>query len=351
MGLSDRLFGEGDDTGAGEGVQSNSPLPDEVPLSASGKVRKQSATESQTDRDVFFGCSRASQLLLAEICRAARSPYPVLFTGPSGSGKTTLAKYLHEHSARKSGPFIARSLTSIPEELRHAELVGSVRGAYTGATVDRVGLLERAHSGTLFLDELGYASPALQQTLLTIVEHCIVQRLGEAKDRKVDVRFVFATSADLEKLQDNRRMLRELIWRINTHAIEVPPLRDRREDIEPLAMRFLEQSFRETDRTFPVAISPALVAWLRQQPWPGNLRELQTVCRRLACCAQPECELDVVDLELSAHVGKRMPQLLAPSERAHAMLKRCGGNKSKAARELGMSRTTFYRTLAKTDRA
>lgn len=167
---------------------------------------------------LFFGRSIASARLLRDLHAFAAVPYPVLILGPTGSGKTVLARYLHLHSSRADRPFVALSLPTIPEELRHSELSGCRRGAFTGATEDRPGALEAANRGTLFLDEVGLASPGLQHLLLTVLEANQVRRVGEVRERPVDVRFLFATNSNLEGLCATGAFLHELRFRMENRA-------------------------------------------------------------------------------------------------------------------------------------
>jgi len=298
-----------------------------------------------TEWGLFVAQSAASRRLLDEVRYAARTRHPALLVGPTGAGKTSLAAVLHGCSPRRAGPFVARSIPSIPDELRQVELYGAERGAYTGSVSSRIGVLEAAHGGTLFLDELGHASRGMQQVLLTAVESGTVQRLGERTHRPVDVRFVFASSVDLWRLAAEGRMLAELIHRVDVHRIEVPALRERPEDIEPLARHFLLRYGAEQGVDASAWFSAPLIEMLRAYHWPGNVRELQSVCCRLAIRARPGQELTPADL-VAAGVGERNETpSLAEADRMRAAVDRCGGNKSRAARELRVSRTTLYRML------
>ena len=291
------------------------------------------------ERSVYRGTSFATQRMWQDLDIYAGTPYPVLFCGPTGSGKTLLARELHARSMRKSAAFVSLSIPSVPEELRQAELFGHVRGAYTGAVADRAGALEAANGGTLFLDELGHASLKLQQALLTVIEDDVVQRVGDSRTRPVDVRYVFASAADLRELVEQRRFLEELYFRVGGLTIRVPPLRERPADILPLVERFVDDSLRELQRPYQATFSAALCRALMAAPWPGNLRELRSVARHLALKVRGDQELDVGDLPEGAWVQD-------DEGRAGAMqraLERAGGNKSRAARELGISRATFYR--------
>jgi DNA-binding NtrC family response regulator len=247
----------------------------EVPMSAAVCKDRGVAQVAHSDLfSLYFGTAPASVSLLAEVRAYAATPYTILLVGPTGCGKTVVAELLHSLSGRSEGPFISCSLAAIPEDLRHAELSGSARGAYTGAASDRVGAIEVASGGTLFLDELGHASPGLQQMLLTILESGSVQRVGETRRRPVNTRFVLASSAGLRQLCAQGKMLEELLYRIEGFTISVPSLRERKDDIVPLAERFVAGAFLELHRPFATQLSTELCEFLRNATWPGNVREL-----------------------------------------------------------------------------
>lgn len=287
------------------------------------------------------GVSPAARSLWEKIGRLARTPYPLLLVGETGTGKTVLAREVHALSRRSGGAFVAIGATGIAEELRHGILCGSARGGYTGA-LDRPGALELASGGTLFLDELGYASPGLQQTLLTYLESNTVQRIGEGRTRCIDVRYVFATTADLGQRAREGTFLPELMQRVGQFSIQVPPLRERRADILPMAQHFLHEALREQQNLFRATIGAELAHILTTAPWPGNIRELIGTCRSLALGVQRDCELGIEALSGLPSAGEgSSPTTL--EERIRLALVRSGGNKARAARELCMSRTALYR--------
>ena len=276
----------------------------------------------------------------------AVTPYPILLIGATGTGKTAVARAIHQLSPRARGPLHEVSLTSVPDELRHAELLGCVRGAFTGAVRDRVGAVEAAHGGTLFIDELGHASLPLQQTLLTLLEGGTVQRLGEIARRRADVRFVFASSSDIGQLVRSGRFLPELQFRIDGFTIQMPLLSERRADIEPLARRFLAQSLHELERPFAVEMTDELLLCLERAPWPGNIRQLQKVCLFMAVRLDSPRRLTPGDLPPGNFTETSIRSFHSVHERAVHEVDRCGGNKSRAARQLGMSRNRLYRLLS-----
>ena len=187
---------------------------------------------------LVFGDSRATCALLDEARRLARVPDPLLILGEAGTGKTALARYVHELSGR-TGPFVSESVAGIPRYLETATLRGHAKGAFTGALTDRIGLLEGANGGTLFLDEIADASRPLQHLLLRTVESATTRRVGEPRERPLDVRIIAATNADLARLAARGRFRRDLLQRFGYFVLRVPKLSERREDILPLAERFI----------------------------------------------------------------------------------------------------------------
>jgi DNA-binding NtrC family response regulator len=288
--------------------------------------------------------------LMAEVCRdlaqVARSEAPVLLSGETGTGKEVLADLVHRWSGRSSGPFTAVNVASLPETLVEAELFGARRGAYTGADRDREGRFQEADGGTLFLDEIGELPLALQPKLLRALQEKRVARLGDPHERSVDFRLVSATNRDLEEAIAAGAFREDLYYRLAVVVIEIPPLRERREDILPLADRFLAAAGAGRKR-----LSPAAERALLAHRWPGNVRELQNTMLRAAILAAG----DVVLPENLPPALRRPPDepepasalTLAAIERRAILdaLERCAGNRSEAARLLGISRRTLLYRL------
>ena len=211
--------------------------------------------------------------------RAAKSDLAVLFRGESGTGKTVVARALHARSARAARPFVVINCPTLSEELLASELFGHAKGAFTGAVRDQPGRVEAAEGGTLFLDEIGELSPALQAKLLRFVQEKEYERVGENRTRRADVRVLAATNRDLEADVKAGRFREDLLFRLNVVDIKLPPLRDRPEDILPLARRFIA-FFSRASRRQPPELSPAAAEALRGYPWPGNIRELRNAIER-----------------------------------------------------------------------
>ncbi|MGA9522321.1 MAG: sigma-54 dependent transcriptional regulator [Myxococcaceae bacterium] len=223
--------------------------------------------------------SPAMHAAIALISRAAEADAPVLLRGESGTGKTVFARTLHSLSARRDHPFVTVNCPTLSEQLLSSELFGHARGAFTGAVRDQPGRVELAEGGTLFLDEIGEMSPAVQAQLLRFLQEKQFERLGEARTRRANVRIVAATNRDLESAVKEGRFREDLLYRLNVVEVRVPPLRERREDILPLARNFLSTLSAHTRRALP-ELSADTEALLRAYDWPGNVRELRNALER-----------------------------------------------------------------------
>jgi PAS domain S-box-containing protein len=230
------------------------------------------------DRSIL-GQSPALKKVLAQIEMVAPTQANVLILGESGTGKELVARAIHERSPRQAAPLVRVNCASVPRELFESEFFGHVRGAFTGAVKDRVGRFELAHGGTLFLDEIGEVPLELQSKLLRVLQEGQFEKLGEDRTRTVDVRIVAATNRDLETEVKAGRFRQDLYYRLSVFPIELPPLRDRLEDIPALARQFLQQSSRDLGTTAP-RLAPAQIKELQSYDWPGNVRELQNVIER-----------------------------------------------------------------------
>ncbi|MEW6584835.1 MAG: sigma-54 dependent transcriptional regulator [Nitrospirota bacterium] len=275
--------------------------------------------------------------------RFALSDLPVLIYGESGVGKELVAEALHAASRRSDGPFIPINCSAIPENMLESELFGHEKGAFTGAYAKKLGLLEIANQGTVFLDEIGELNPQLQGKLLRVIETGSFFRVGGVKEVQVDVRFISATNKDLKKEVDEGGFRQDLYYRISSLTLEVPPLREKKEDI-PLLVDYIigNSAFRN------VAVSKRALDVLSEYSWPGNVRELQNVIHRALFLAKNSV-IDVNDLPPDISVGQRIAgKKLEDVEREHILkvYREVGGQKRKAAEILGVDPKTLYRKLS-----
>ena len=241
-----------------------------------------SPTLSQATGAQLLGTSHAMQRVFLEIAHGCTTDAPVLLTGPTGSGKTLAARTIHAHSARKDAPFVTLHCGALQEQLLESELFGHERGAFTGAIAARAGHIERAAGGTLFLDEIGDISPTVQAKLLRFVEERSFTRVGGREDIRVELRLITATNKILRDEVRAGRFREDLFYRLHVLEIEMPPLRERAEDIATLAANFLHTASR------PLSLAPETLAILERDDWPGNLRELRNVLEYAAAvCTGP----------------------------------------------------------------
>jgi DNA-binding NtrC family response regulator len=283
--------------------------------------------------------------------RVAATDANLLVTGESGAGKDALALFVHAMSRRALGPFTKIDCASLPGELLEAELFGYERGAFTGATAAKPGRLEAAHKGTLVLDEIAHLSWDAQAKLLRVIERREFERLGGRRTVRVDARLLALTNVDLDDAVRRRAFREDLFYRLNVVRIHVPPLRERREDVGPLAEKFLSAyaaKHGRPARRFDDAASAALAAY----EWPGNVRELANVVERAVIVAEG-ASVGLKDLPESVRAvtggrGARRPTLAQlEAEYIREVLEAARGNKSEAARVLGISRKNLYERLAR----
>jgi transcriptional regulator with PAS, ATPase and Fis domain len=299
----------------------------------------------------ILGGSPALQRTLEQAARvAAHRDLTVLIGGETGTGKELLARALHYSSPRADQPFVEVNCAAIPANLLESELFGHERGAFTGAVAAKPGLFEMAHGGTLFLDEVATLPLELQPKLLRALESRTIRRVGGQQTRTVDVRVLAATHVDLGVAARRGEFREDLYYRLNVVVLVLPPLREREGDIELLARVFVDRIAQGYGLPVPV-LEPEVRAALRAYPWPGNVRELRNVVER-AVVLSPPGTLRIEPLEPSGHrpdAGAVLP-FPAPLQdvvraAARAMLEYTGGNKSEAARRLGISRPRLQRLL------
>jgi DNA-binding NtrC family response regulator len=301
----------------------------------------------------LIGHSEEMRAILGLVKQLADLSTTVLITGESGTGKELIAEALHYGGARSGQPLVKVNCSALAENLLESELFGHVRGAFTGAVADRIGRFEAAKEGTLMLDEIGELSPGLQVKLLRVLEYREFQRVGESTTRRTKARILAATNADLSKKISKGTFREDLYYRLKVMHLHLPPLRERREDTQLLAEHFLH-AFRERHKKPAQEFSVEAMALLTQYDWPGNVRELEHAVERACIFCPGETILSeylppetialaqedsVVEIE-----GRGNSQ-----ERIADALKKSGGNKAKAARLLGVSRTTLYRWLKDND--
>jgi DNA-binding NtrC family response regulator len=296
------------------------------------------------------------QAVLALVERVAPTNSTVLLGGESGVGKDLIARAIHQHSHRASGPFVKINSTAIPENLLESELFGYEKGAFSGATTSKPGKFELADKGTLFLDEIGDVPPAIQVKLLRVLQEREFERLGGTKTLKVDVRLIAATNRDLRAALEDGTFREDLYYRLNVVAIDIPPLRDHKEDIPALANFFLEKFSRESGKQVR-GITPAAMKLLMDFHWPGNVRELENIIERGVTLSSGST-LDSADIHLDAPPARSgtgsaaaLPDGMTldqwEEEAIREALRRANGNKSRAARALGLSRNALRYRLSK----
>ncbi len=305
----------------------------------------------------MVGQSIAMLEIFNTIKHIAKYPATVLITGETGTGKEMVAKAIHNQSPRAGKPFVTINCAGLVETLLESELFGHVKGAFTGATRDKPGLFEIADGGTIFLDEVGELSLSVQAKLLRALEQHEVQRVGDIKPKKVDVRVIAATNRDLKKMVQEGKYRKDLFYRLNTIHIHIPPLRERAEDIPLLSEYFVQQLNTEIGKNIK-EIKPEVLEHLKKLGWEGNIRELKNVIERAYIMTTTD-SIKLNDLP-AEYVGEISPSFepiedlepqttLAEMEKKYIMevLQKTAGNRSQAARILGLSRRSLYRKLKK----
>jgi DNA-binding NtrC family response regulator len=298
------------------------------------------------EEDEFIAESRAMQPILALIDRVAPTDANVLILGENGTGKGVIARRIHGLSLRADRPLVKVNMGGIPESVFEAEMFGHVRGAFTDAKSDRIGRFELADGGTLFLDEIANIPVAQQAKLLRVLEDGEFERVGSSRTLKADVRLIAATNADLAAEVAAGRFRKDLLFRLNTVEVRLPPLRERREDIPALADAFLARSARRYGRAGMHLGADARESLLAY-PWPGNVRELSHVMERAVLTATAE---EIVQLDFSLPIANAVASTRlgdVEQDMIRNALERCQGNIQKTAELLGLSRPALYRRLEK----
>jgi DNA-binding NtrC family response regulator len=311
--------------------------------------------------DGLVGRSRVMRDLFQLLETVAATSSTVLITGETGTGKELAARAIHHSSARRANRFVALNCSAIPETLLEAELFGHARGAFTGAVGTRQGRVEQAHKGTLFLDEVGTMSPSLQAKLLRVLQEREFERVGDSHTIKIDVRVIAATHSDLARMVAEGSFREDLFYRLNVLPVQLPPLRDRREDIPLLVQHFLQRLAADNGRG-AMTVSQEAVRRLMAYRWPGNVRQLENTVERALAFSQGRSQIDVQDLppeiqneaDTSVDSEAWLPEDGIDFERyiegielslIKRSLERTRGNKRQAARLLNLKRTTLIEKL------
>jgi DNA-binding NtrC family response regulator len=304
----------------------------------------------------IIGRSKPMQALLRLVGLVAGSDATVLLQGESGTGKELITRAIHDHSGRRERPLVVLDCGTVPESLLESELFGYLKGAFTGAQMNKKGLFEEANGGTLFLDEIGDITPVFQGKLLRVLQTGEIRPVGSTRRSVVDVRVIAATNRDLKQLVAEHLFRADLYYRLAVVPLRVPPLRDRREDIPLLVEYFLARSCTRNGRTAKT-MSPAALRLLLDASWPGNVRELEhTIERAVVLTASTEIPPESIILESAGSVASALPSPQAVNqarailnnverERLRSALTQAHGNRSRAAKVLGISRSTLYERL------
>lgn len=307
--------------------------------------------QAQHGIDPFLGSSAAIRQLAEDARKVARSESPVLIQGETGTGKGVLARWLHDHSPRAAEAFVDLNCAGFSQELLETELFGHEKGAFTGALTAKTGLLEVAHGGTVFFDEIGDMALPIQPRLLKVLEEKRFRRLGEVRDRRVDIRLIAATHQDLQRLVQHKAFRSDLYFRINTIPLMVPPLRERQEDILLLAQMFVQTLAAQLGRG-AITLTADAEQTLQRHSWPGNIRELRNVLERAILLSdQPllrRKDLRFVEgTEAAAATDSELS--LEELERQHIqrILQQVQGQVTVAAHKLGIPRSTLYQKIKK----
>ena len=324
----------------------------DVLTSARDKARKAKAPviPSEAKESMFWGTSRAMASIRRTLDKIAPTDATVLITGENGTGKDVLAREIHAHSLRSGKPMVAVDAGAITETLFESELFGHVKGAFTDAHTEHVGKFEQTDGGTLFLDEIGNIPLHLQAKLLRVIQNRSVVRVGGSQAIPVNIRLICATNMDLEQLVREGRFREDLYYRINTVHIALPPLRERKDDIAPLAQLFLER-FAEKYHRRLTGIDPEAVQALSAGPWSGNIRELQNVIEKAVILSETNT-LSAKDLGIDFSTPLRAGRNdgagpVLDESKVREAVERCNGNISAAAKMLGVSRPTLYAKMKK----
>lgn len=328
----------------------------ETALELSATAIEDTADEQTFDKGGIIGLSQGLVKVLDTVSRAASTDAPILIMGENGTGKEMVAEAVHSNSRRKDRPFVKVNLGGVPASLFESEMFGHKKGAFTGATSDRIGRFEMADNGTIFLDEIGDLDMSCQVKLLRVLQEGTFEPLGDSRTRRVNVRVVCATNADLPAMVADGRFREDLYYRINLITVTLPPLRERREDIPALARHFADMSSHGEEKA---EITPDAMRYLASLPYPGNIRELRNLVERTLIVGSDNGEFSARHFAAQCQVpitastgcdnGKLEGMTLEEVERKAISdaLQRYDGNLSKVALSLGITRQSLYRRMDK----
>lgn len=312
------------------------------------KIHQSRMAEVYSSADAIVGNSLAMENVFSMVERVAGTDANVLLLGENGTGKELIAKSIHQQSGRKNQPFVKVDVGTISDNLFESELFGHVKGAFTDAKQDRVGRFELASGGTLFLDEIGNLSLSLQSKLLSVLQNRVITPVGSNKQIDIDIRLICATNGAIGQMVANDQFREDLLYRINTVEITVPPLRERSEDISLLLDHFLSIYNRKYNKDLTAA--PDVVKMLTKYHWPGNIREFQHAIERAVILCSDQ-QITTRDFHFPDQRAKAVDTTTNLSELERKTIaeaiKKNNGNMSKAAKELGLGRTTLYRKIEK----
>ncbi len=324
-----------------------------INLEAENRELRQALYKEKFEKGEILAHSKKMKDLLKTVDQIAQSSASVLIEGESGTGKELIAHRIHDLSSRRNHPFVAVHCAALTETLLASELFGHERGAFTGATERKIGRFERAHTGSLFLDEIGEISPDVQVKLLRVLQEGEFERVGGTKTIKVDIRLIFATNKNLLEEVRAGRFREDLYYRINVIYLKMPSLRERKDDIPPLVEAFIKQFAIANGKKITGIQKEALEA-LTQYGWPGNIRELKNIIERMVVLAtENEITLGQVPEDIKSSQPGKNPVNFSQGHNLDAMQKEfikqalqdAQGNKSLAAQKLGISRRTLYRKM------
>lgn len=299
------------------------------------------------NRGGIIGKSESMNELLSMVERIAPTDAPVLILGENGTGKEMIANAIHINSARKNNPFVLVNLGGVPQSLFESEMFGHVKGAFTGAISSRKGRFEMADKGTIFLDEIGDLDMASQVKMLRVLQQHTFEPVGDSKTRKVDIRVICATNANLEAMVEDHTFREDLFFRINLITLKLPALRERREDIPLLVRHFMTQAAKLQNVSEP-EISAEAMEFLTRLPYPGNIRQLKNMVERAVLIGGPRLERDafssipgIEEIKSGGTLANREKDMIIDA------LEKTGGNMTQTARILGITRQTLYRRMDK----